>query len=88
MINVCSSAWIERKPDWKGEAEMKCEKCRHFYRMMATKEGYNPFPYCHILEDTGRRPEPLTQKCFEPRGKGQATPEAVPMKIRFEKEAD
>ncbi len=46
---------------------MKCQKCRHFYRMMAAGKGYNPFPCCHIQEDTGRRPEPFTQKCFEPR---------------------
>jgi len=45
---------------------MKCQKCNHFYRMMATREGYNPFPCCHLWEDAGKHPEPLTQKCFEP----------------------
>ena len=50
-----------------GAAEMKCKKCRYFYRVMVTKEGYNPYPCCHILEDTGERPKPLTQECFKPR---------------------
>ena len=48
---------------------MKCKKCRHFYTVMVTKEGYNPFPCCHLWEDEGKRPEPLTQACFEPREK-------------------
>ena len=29
--------------------------------------GYNPSPYCHILEDAGKHPKPLTQECFEER---------------------
>ena len=48
---------------------MKCKKCRHFYTVMVTKEGYNPFPCCHLWEDEGKRPEPLTQACFETREK-------------------
>jgi len=56
---------------------MKCKKCRYFYRVMVTKEGYNPYPCCHILEDTGERPKPLTQECFKPRRKA---------KTRIEKE--
>lgn len=48
------------------ETGMKCKKCRYFYRVMVTKEGYNPFPCCHILEDAGERPKPLTQECFKP----------------------
>ena len=48
---------------------MKCKKCRYFYRVMVTKEGYNPYPCCHILEDTGERPKPLTQECFKPQRK-------------------
>ena len=55
------------------EAEMKCKKCRHFYTVMVTKEGYNPFPCCHLWEDEGKRPEPLTQACFEPRRKSKTT---------------
>jgi len=51
---------------------MKCQKCRHFYRMMATREGHNPFPCCHVQEDTGERPKPLTRECFEPREKRRA----------------
>lgn len=60
-----------------GEAVVKCKKCRYFYRVMVTKEGYNPYPCCHILEDTGERPKPLTQECFKPRQKA---------KTRLEKE--
>ncbi len=30
---------------------MKCKKCRHFYTVMVTKEGYNPFPCCRLRED-------------------------------------
>lgn len=48
------------------------EKCRYFYRVMVTKEGYNPYPCCHIMEDTGERPKPLTQECFKPRRKRRA----------------
>lgn len=48
-------------------AGMKCKKCRYFYRMMAAGGGYNPFPCCHILEDAGKHPKPLTQECFEER---------------------
>lgn len=53
---------------------MKCKKCRHFYRVMVTKEGYNPYPCCHLLEDEGKHPQPLTQACFEPRRKTKTTP--------------
>ena len=52
-----------------GGAGMKCKKCRYFYRMMAAGGGYNPFPCCHILEDAGKHPKPLTQECFEARRK-------------------
>ncbi len=47
---------------------MKCKKCRHFYPVMVSEEGhgYNPFPCCQLWRDTGRHPETLTQKCFEP----------------------
>ena len=52
---------------------MKCKKCRHFYTVMVTKEGYNPFPCCHLLENEGKHPEPLTQACFEPRRRSKTT---------------
>lgn len=48
---------------------MKCKKCVHFYRVMATQQGYNPYPSCQCYEDTGKRPDILTQECFEPRKK-------------------
>ena len=53
---------------------MKCQKCRHFYRRMigANGEGYNPSPCCWLYEDTGRRPNVLTQECFEKRKKLKA----------------
>ena len=47
--------------------ELKCKKCVHFYRVMVTENGYNPYPSCQCLEDTGRRPNILTQECFEKR---------------------
>ena len=40
-----------------GEAGVKCKKCRYFYRAMVTKEGYNPYPCCHLWEDEGKHPE-------------------------------
>lgn len=52
-----------------GEAEMKCQKCRYFYRTMVGAGGYNPSPYCHILEDAGKHPKPLTGECFVSREK-------------------
>lgn len=44
---------------------LKCKSCIHYYRTMVTREGYNPSPYCHLYEDTGQRPNVLTQECFE-----------------------
>ena len=52
---------------------MKCKKCRHFYTVMVTKEGYNPVPCCRLREDEGKHPEPLTQACFEPRRRSKTT---------------
>lgn len=49
--------------------ELKCKKCAHFYRVMVTGSGYNPYPSCQCFEDTGNRPNILTQECFEPRKK-------------------
>lgn len=46
-------------------AELKCKKCIHFYRVMATGEGYNPYPCCRYYEDTGKWPNVITQECFE-----------------------
>lgn len=46
---------------------MKCKKCLYFYRTMAAAGGYNPAPYCHYYEDTGGRPNPLSQQCFKNR---------------------
>lgn len=47
---------------------MKCKKCLHFYRMMTVEGGgYNPAPCCHLLEDTGERPDVLFQSCFKSR---------------------
>lgn len=43
---------------------MKCKKCKYYYCTMAAGSGYNPYPYCHLFEDTGKRPTPLTQDCF------------------------
>ena len=46
---------------------MKCKKCLHFYRIMTVENGcgYNPSPCCHLYEDVGKRPNILTQECFE-----------------------
>ena len=46
---------------------MKCQKCKYFYRIMSTGSGYNPFPCCHLFDETGKRPNVLTQECFEKR---------------------
>ena len=43
---------------------MKCKKCKYYYRTMASGKGYNPAPYCHYYEETGKRPNILTQECF------------------------
>lgn len=48
---------------------LKCKKCKYYYRTMATGQGYNPAPYCHCFEDTGKQPKILTQECFEKRRK-------------------
>lgn len=47
--------------------KLRCAKCSHFYRTMVGDfgMGYNPAPSCHRYEDTGRRPNILTQDCFE-----------------------
>lgn len=44
-----------------------CKNCKHFYRMMATKDGYNPFPSCHLFEDKNLHPKVITKECFEKR---------------------
>ena len=43
----------------------ECKKCVFFYRVMATAEGYNPFPRCHCYEETGKSPDPLEKSCFK-----------------------
>ena len=50
---------------------LKCRKCAHFYRTMvgADGAGYNPAPYCHCYEDTGKPANILTQECFQPKRK-------------------
>lgn len=58
----------------KGETDMmklKCRKCAHFYRTMvgANGAGYNPAPYCHCYEDTGKPANILTQECFQAKRK-------------------
>lgn len=45
---------------------LKCYKCAHYYRIMANEAGYNPAPSCHLCEDTGERPNILTQSCYKP----------------------
>jgi len=62
---------------------VKCKKCKHFYKTMAGPNGggYNPYPFCHYYENTGRRPAILTQECFEPRGRQRGkrtTPDQLP----------
>ena len=65
---------------------MKCKKCRHFYMVMVTKKGYNPYPCCRLLEDEGKHPEPLTQACFEPRRKSNTTMKEGGVKMARKKE--
>lgn len=53
------------------EMSLKCKRCLHWYRVMARPgEGYNPYPCCHCYEDTGKRPNVLTQECYQARKKG------------------
>ena len=49
--------------------KIRCKECAHFYKRMVGESGngYNPFPTCYLYEDTGRRPNILTQECFEKR---------------------
>ena len=51
--------------------DIKCKKCFHYYVRPIGPNGigYNPAPSCYLYEDTGRRPNILTQECFEPRKK-------------------
>lgn len=53
------------------DEEMKndCRRCKHFYRVMATESGYNPFPSCQRYADTGKHPNIITRECFEKRRK-------------------
>lgn len=53
---------------------MKCKKCRHYYKTMIGQDGvgYNPYPYCHYHEDTGKRPNILTQECYKAKQKNRA----------------
>lgn len=39
-----------------------CRMCLHYYRIIATQQGYNPYPCCHLIEDTGESPHPLASK--------------------------
>lgn len=48
---------------------MKCERCSHYYIVATNDGGHNPAPCCHLREDTGRKPDVLTQECFEHRKK-------------------
>lgn len=45
--------------------DIKCEKCKYYYRSASLGGGYNPFPCCHRFEDIGERGNPLTFYCFE-----------------------
>lgn len=45
--------------------DIKCNKCKYYYRGAMFGSGYNPFPYCHKFEETGERCNPLTFECFE-----------------------
>lgn len=55
---------------------IKCKQCAHYYVRMtgANGGGYNPAPTCYLFEDTGRRPNILTQECFEKRSRVRRKP--------------
>lgn len=57
----------QRQQEAKRLDILKCKRCIHYYRTMVTEHGYNPAPYCHCWEDTGKSPSILTQECFESR---------------------
>ena len=48
---------------------IKCEKCKFYYKGATFGIGYNPFPCCHKFEETGQVSNPLTFECFNKRGK-------------------
>lgn len=45
--------------------DIKCNKCKYYYRGASFGIGYNPFPCCHRFEDTGEKCNPLTFECFK-----------------------
>lgn len=51
----------------RGRPAVKYQTCAHFHIRTPSDEGtgYNPFPSCYLPEDTDRRPDVLTQACFE-----------------------
>ena len=57
--------------------KMKCKTCKYYYRTMSSGQGYNPAPYCHLYEDTGKRPNALTQECFAKKKKIKECSEEV-----------
>ena len=47
---------------------MKCKGCKYYYKTMFLKGfGYNPYPFCHLFEEEGKRCNPLTFECFKSR---------------------
>lgn len=57
-------AWLKPK-----KLDIKCNKCKFYYKGASFGGGYNPFPCCHKFEETGKRCNPLTFECFERRKK-------------------
>lgn len=56
----------------KQSIQSPCTKCRRFYRTMSIPgiiHSYNPAPFCHLFEETGKHPDPLNCTCFEKRPK-------------------
>lgn len=48
--------------------DLPCRKCIHYYSGNHTthsQTGYNPLPYCHYFEDTGKSCNLFTFECFE-----------------------
>ena len=63
---------------------LKCKKCAYYYRTMASGAGYNPAPYCHYLDETGKSPDVLENTCFKKR----KTFKVNPLHLNGEKSLD
>lgn len=65
----------------KNDFLIKCKKCSHYYRIMSTENGYNPFPCCHLYEDTGERIDFIKQTCYQKRQTPKNMKGVLPLQV-------